>query len=417
MWKFQCKKQLGVILVGFIFGAILFGAFGYQRELILDLMNKMSMAQLSKEAYIPYLLGGITIAGAVNGFMLTMYFIQRFNINYMFVIIIFFFGGFSFIAPIGAILLLPTVAVCIFGWLTIPNRGNHKALEKNEVTSVAEVERVYRLHHRYVNDYDDLAKKVWNYTLRMNVVYAVGLIVMFFAIFYVEDLFLMFLVFVCYAVMFIQLTKRKAMALEPIIALLYDECNPEACASAIFALAKFSKKKKTFPLPQHLAQCMIYLNDPHLAVDVLVTCQKDKVANMFPYYSLMAYAYYQLGDASMVQLQFDECEKNSARNVNGPIGMLRSQCLDGISNKLEIMNKEFGKARRYFEANVNTTPYEFQKVDFHYYLGLIAFVDHDLDEAQRKFDYVKQHGNQMYFVEKANKFLQMIANAAPEDTY
>lgn len=416
MWKFQCKKHLAVITAAFVIGAVAFGFFGYQKEFITEiLVGQMKMPELTKIAYLPYLMGGFAVAGAVNGFLLTMQFIQRYNINFIFVFILIFLGGISFIAPLGCLLLIPTVVVCIYGWLTMPNRGNHKAFAKNTVSSVAEVERVYRLHHKYLDGYEDMAKKIWDYNLRMNLLYAFGWVALFTMMVLVENLVILIMLFIIYAVLFLQLARRRALALQPVISLLYDDCNPEACASAIFALARKGRKKKNFPLPQHLAQCMIYLNDPHLAVDILVTCQRNKTNIMFPYYSLMAYAYYQLGDSSMVKLQYDECFKNSARMNTGPMSVLKDQCLQGIQNKLDLMDKSFDSARTFFDGTISTISYEFQKVDYHYYLGLISFVEKDLYDADKHFTYVHDHGGSMYFVEKANKFLKMMAEAPSED--
>ena len=64
---------------------------------------------------------------------------------------------------------------------------------------------------------------------------------------------------------------EKCMMLQPIVSLLYDQCDPLACASAIFALAHKSHRKKNFPLIQQMAQCMIYLDDPHLAIDIMAS--------------------------------------------------------------------------------------------------------------------------------------------------
>lgn len=412
MWKYQCKKHLGFLLGAAILGAVLFGYMGYSQEAMKQTAELMNYPELLKMDFVPYIAGAIAGAGAINGLLLTSYLTQRFNLSFIITYLIIFML-FTPMAIIGMFLLLPAIIVCIYGWLTIPNRSRRKDLKKNTVSSVAEIERVYRLHHKYLSEYEDLAKKVWDYTLRMNLAYIIGLLCIFLLILWIDDLFMLFLVFVIYAILFFNLTRRKTIAVQPIISLLYDDCNPEACASAIFALARKSRKRKNFPLPQYLAQSMIYLNDPHLAADVMVTCERNKNTIMFPYYSVMAYVYYQLGDRSMVKLQYDECEKASTRMVNGPMGMMRQQCLSGIENKMNLMDKTFDKVKTHYESLLESSAFEFQKVDAHYYLGLIAFVDRDLDEAQHHFRYVSEHGNQLYFVEKANTFLKTIEAAQP----
>ena len=44
-------------------------------------------------------------------------------------------------------------------------------------------------------------------------------------------------------------------------------------------------------------------------------------------------------------------------------------------------------------------------------LGLIAFVEKDLEEAKGCFRYVCAHGNKIYYVEKAQSFLKTIEQA------
>lgn len=412
MWKFQCKKHMGVLLTTAIFGAVMFGFFGYAQVYVKQVAEISNQPELLTNPVLPYLIGAVIGAGAGNGLMILTYLMQRFNITFIFMYLIIMLA----ITPmviVGMVLLIPSIVVCAYGWFTIPNREKRNNMKRSSISTVAEIERVYRLHHTYHEEYEEVAKKAWDYTLRLNLTYIIGLLFVFLVSMWMEDILMVFLLIIVYSVFFFQLNRKKALVMEPIVSLLYEQCDPEACASAIFAFARKSKRRKNFPLPQYLAQCMIYLNDPHLAVDVLVTSERNKQAIMFPYYSLMAYAYYQLGDQSMVQLQFDECSKSSIRMTNGPMGMLRKQCLDGIENKIKLMEKDFDVAQTYYTEYAKGSIYEFQKVDTQYYLGLICFVERDLDRAQRHFTYVKDHGKKLYFVEKANNFLHMIEAAQP----
>lgn len=415
MWKYQCKKHVMVILVSFVAGAVLFGLMGYQREYLTSLLRQSVPAEMAgeliKAEYMYYLIGGLTISGLANGLMLLTYVMQRFNIPFILMFFLFFAGGFTIIEMIGALTVIPAIAVCIFGMLTIPNRGKRREFAKENVTSVAEVERVYRLHHQYLDAYEELGKKAWSFNLKMNLLYFTGLIAVLLVILYVQDFFVVFIAMMLYSILFFQLTKRKNQSMQPIISLLYDQCYPEACATAIFAYAKKGRRKKSFPMPQHLAQCMVYLNDPHLAIDVLATSAQGRGNFIFAYHSLMAYAYYQLGDRSMVKFHYDECEKAGARVNNGPMQMIKAQCLEGIQNKLDLMDQNFESSRSFFEKAMPTAGFEFQRVDFKYYLGLIGFVQKDLDEAKSCFSYVVQHGNKIYYVEKAQSFLKTIEKA------
>lgn len=412
MWKYQCKRHLLILLGSFVIGAVLFGVFGYERSLITAAIKQSVPAELLgdmlQQGYIYYLVGGFAISGLLNGLLLMTYAMQRYNIPFIALFLVFLFGGSLIIESLGALLVIPAIIVCIYGMLTIPNRGQHKEFAKDKVSSVQEVERVYRLHHAYLSEYEDMGKKVWSFSLKMNMLYAVGLACILLVILYVNDLWVIIIAMMLYSMLFFQLTKRKQMAMQPIIALLYDQCNPEACATAIFALANKGKRKKNFPLAQHLAQCMIYLNDPHLAIDVLATCNQNRGSFVFAYYSLMAYAYYQLGDNNMVKYYLNECEKAGAKAGNGPMQMIRQQCQEGIQNRLDLMEQNFNSSRSFYQRVLPTVGFEFQRVDFYYYLGLIAYVEKDLEEAERCFRYVRDHGNTMYFAEKARTFLTNI---------
>ncbi len=415
MWKYQCKKHLLIVLGSFAAGAILFGIMGYQRDLLVSMMKDMlpsaAAAEMMKQDYLYYLIGGFTLAGMANGIMLMMYVLQKYQIPFMVVFFIFFMGGFTVIEMIGFICLIPAVFVCIYGMLTIPNRGKRKTLDGNKMYTVQEIERVYRLHHEYLPEFESLGKKAWQFNFKMNLLYAAGLIAIVLVILYVNNFMVVFVAIMLYSMLFFQLAKLRAQALQPIIALLYEQCNPQACASAIFAYTKKARRKKNFPMPQHLAQCMIYLNDPHLAIDVLATGSQGKGGYIYAYHSLMAYAYYQLGDRSMVKYHYDECEKAGGNAKSGPIQLIKNQCLSGIQNKLDLMDQNFSNCQKYYEQTLPTVGLEFQRVDFKYYLGLIAFVERDLDEAENQFNYVIQHGGSLYYVDKAKSFTETIRKA------
>ena len=99
---------------------------------------------------------------------------------------------------------------------------------------------------------------------------------------------------------------------------------------------------------------MVYLNDPHLAIDVLATSAQGRGNFIFAYHSLMAYAYYQLGDRSMVKYHYDECEKAGARVNNGPMQMIKTQCLEGIQNKLDLMDQNFTGSRVFLKSDADS---------------------------------------------------------------
>lgn len=413
MWKYQCKRHLIAVLIGMVVGLFVFHD-------ISKAMIPQSIAQLAEMGFnsaeltatmkndtMIYVMSMLFGGGMINTFLLIYYLMQRFNPLVLFLAMIFINPVVDIALLVGVIGLIPAIIVCIYGILTTPNRGKHKQFEKVQVSSVSEIERVYRLHHAYLDEYEGMAKRLFMTNISITVLYALGVLTLILS-FNIDNYAISMMVLFAYIIILFYVIKKKNENVQPIVALLYEQCNPEACASAIFALAKKMHAKKNFPLGQYLAQCMIYMNDPHLAIDVLACTKRNNVNLTMAYHSIMAYANYQLGDESEVRRHYDECEKLNVRGVNSPLAMVKQQYLQSIENKLNLMDKDFEKSRTFYQQALDTTTMEFQKVDFRYYLGLIAFVQEDIWEAKTQFDYVTAHGNGMYFVEKARKFLMMI---------
>ena len=105
---------------------------------------------------------------------------------------------------------------------------------------------------------------------------------------------------------------------------------------------------------------------------------------------------------------YEECDKLAIKGVNTPLGAIKQQYLESISNKLDLMHQDFNKARKFYIGALEMTTFEFQRIDFKYYLGLIAFVNKEYMEARSQFSYVASRGKGMYFTEKAENFLAMI---------
>lgn len=412
MWKYQCKRHLIAVLIGMVVGLFVF--HDISKAMIPQSIawfaemgfNAEFLASMKSETMI-YVTSMLCGGGMINTFLLIYYLMQRFNPLVLFLAMIFINPVVDIALLVGVIGLIPAIIVCIYGILTTPNRGKHKQFEKIQVTSVTEIERVYRLHHAYLDEYEGMAKRLFMTNISITVLYALGVLTLILS-FNIDNYAISMMVLFAYIIILFYVIKKKNENVQPIVALLYEQCNPEACASAIFALAKKMHAKKNFPLGQYLAQCMIYMNDPHLAIDVLACTKRNNVNLTMAYHSIMAYANYQLGDESEVRRHYDECEKLNVRGVNSPLAMVKQQYLQSIENKLNLMDKDFDKARTFYQQVLDTTTMEFQKVDFRYYLGLIAFVQEDIWEAKTQFEYVTAHGNGMYFVEKARKFLMMI---------
>ena len=418
MWKYQCKKQLLSILLSGIVGAIVFGLLGYDQDTFINTLKVYiddpailnNVSTLLSNSFIPYITGAIVFAGIMNGINLFIILMQRYNINYFFILFILMFNVVWLPVLVVGIIALPVcIVVYLYGWITIPNRGKRRQINKEKLSSIQEVERVFRLHHTYDERYEEIAGSIWKNMLIANVLSIIGAVALIFVFIFVQNTMVVLICMSLYFMLSFQITRRKSLMLQPIVSLLYDQCDPNACASAIFALAKKSHRKKNFPLVQQLTQCMIYLDDPHLAIDIMSSgSMQNKNGLQYAYHSLMAYAYYQLGDRGMVQHYFEECEKIPARNTNGPFGIIRLQTLAAIQNKLSLMDQELDKAQQFYKGLLASAGFRFQKVDANYYLGLIAFVQKDINVAARHFTMVIEQGNKMFFVNKAKEFMQII---------
>lgn len=409
MWKYECKRHLLYVGLGMLVGALIFGLLGWQQEFVQEMLKTVTdNKEILTDPYLPYMFGALMVGSLVNGMLLLFAIIRHFNLNFLFVAIALMLFG-SYIGVFGFFALLPTIVVCLYGWATIPNRKEHNELTKNASNAVKEAERIYRLHHVYDEANEELGDRAWKIMLRVNILYFLGIVGLFLILLYVEDFMIVMLAGLIFMGLFYQLTKYKNSALQPIISLLYDQCDPEACATAIFALARKAHKKKTFPLTQQLAQCMIYLNDPHLAIDILAIGNTNRHGIVYPYYTLMGYAYYLLGDQSMVEHQKNECERLGGKaNTTGPMGLFRQQAIESINTKLLLMNQEFDQAKLYYQRASEVKGMAFQEVDTNYYLGLISFVQQEFYQAQTHFEFVSQHGNKIYFKQKADEFLATI---------
>lgn len=409
MWKYQCKRHLLSLLIGAAVGVILF-ATTMDSSAIQEMrqMYPSIPAEYIQMAYdMRYLTGALIGASTLNGIMLLIMLVQKLNFSpFMLMILIFFLPIFGILLAIGLILLIPTIVVCIYGMLTIRNAAakNFKTLPSGDGK---EVERVYRLHHAYRDDVVPLALKCRKDSDKWTIVYALGLAALMCMLIVVHNMALSMIAFVIYGFIFLYVLRLRAQSVIPINDLLYNQCDPEACATAILA---FSRRGNRLNLKLQLlfAQCMLYLNDPQLAMDSLVLMRRNGGAGELSYQSLMANANYQLGDRSALQVNLEAC-KTVKINGMGPTGsMMRQESVDSIQNKLNLMDERFDLCIAHYQQLLPRMMLNFQLVDAHYYLGMIAFVQKDFAAAEEHFRFVSARGNKMFYKEKADRYLALI---------
>ncbi|MBP3853237.1 MAG: hypothetical protein J6D18_01560 [Erysipelotrichaceae bacterium] len=407
MWKYQCKTHLIALLAAFFLGAFLaffslqqgldLSAFSYPEEVV-DYINNNKI--------LFYMAGGLSIAGIVNVIFMIYYAGNMYNINPVVLIVILMF----FTQPlmyIGTLLVIPAIIVCIYGIITSRNELR-KEYQNAKVSDEEEIFRIYKNTHKLDETVKPLALACRNNVIRITAIYILGVIAVLFVMTLINNLFVLVISLVFYLLALNLLLRYRSSSIIPIAALLYESCDPEACASAIFYYSQWRGRMK---LKQHalLAQCLIYLDDPQLAQDVLVHFPKKDAASILQYWSLMAYVYYLLKDESDLQrckVQADKVQLNA-----GKTGVLiQSEEKRAIQNKIDLMNGELNTSKKYYLHALKQARFPFQQVDASYYIGLISFVQEDYSLANMYFNKVIDFGNKMCFVAKAKKYLELMEN-------
>lgn len=412
MWKYHCKKQLLIILVAFIIGAVMFHS---SYDNVIPEIEKAYFETFKTAiafptgTYVSYLAAGFSVAALANAIVLFLALSKKYNIAiFLLVAIMFFFQLLVLLlSVVGAIILIPTIFVCIYGWVSIPNKKERSNLEAAKNNYVSDMERLFRLHYKFDDSVDGLVKGVWKMQILNNVMYGVAVTLFVIIMLYTTDLLLLGVAMLAYVFVLYYLMRRRAQVLQPIISLLYEKCDPIACASAIFSLTKLAHKRKQFYLPQHLAHCMIFLNDGNFAIDILTSCNKSNLAISYSIHTMSAYAYYIMGDKSMVQFHYSECEKLVGRGNKG-LTMMREQALQSIQTKIDLMNQELDKVKNHYNDIVTGALYPFQQADAHYFIGLINFIEKNWQSAKQSFEVVSKLGNKMYYKAKSDEYLGLI---------
>lgn len=405
MWKYQCKTHLLSLLAAFAVGVILavislrqgldLSTFSYPEEII---------AYINEHPSVYYISGGLSIAGIVNVILLVHFASTQYNINPIFLIV----GLMFFTQPIlmlGTMLVIPAALVCIYGLLT--SRSDlQKEYHKNKISDDDEIFRQYKMNHTLDETVKPLALACRNNVIRITGIYCLGIVAIIVVMGVVQNLFIMVAALAFYLMALNLLLRYRSSSIIPIAALLYENCDPQACASAIFYYSTWRGKIR---LKQHalLAQSLIYMDDPELAQDVLINFPKKDAGSILQYWSLMAYVYYLLKD----EADLIRCKEEAAKvrlNVGSTGVMIQSEENRAIQNKVDLMNGELNTAKKYYLHALKQAKFPFQQVDASYYIGLISFVEEDYSLATLYFNKVVDFGNKISFVEKAKKYLSMM---------
>ena len=369
------------------------------------------LAYLQNNMWILYLGDALLISGIINIIYIGQYVTARFNISPWIVMCLIFFLP-EYMIYIGTLLVIPAFIVCIYGMLSLRSSISKERREFN-FSNDDELVRMYKIHHNLDESYKELAKTCRKNVRKLNGIYALGIVALLVILILINNMLLLAVLLMFYLFAFNLVLRYRAVSLLPITRLLYEDCNPEACASAIIYYCTNSKGHTR--LKQHilLAQCLIYLNDPELAQDVLISYPRKDAASSLQYWSLMSYIDYMLKDEDGLSRCKEEAQ--SIRLHYGRAGvMIQSEEMAAIENKIHLMDGDLNTCKKYYLQGLQRATFPFQQVDSCYYIALISFVEEDYKLARLYFEKVLEIGNRMYFVEKAKNYLTKIDKIYPE---
>lgn len=428
MWKYRCKSHLIAMSVAFVVGlALSVVVFSSGVDLNSDMFSSalsqapgvntealnQVLTYLQNNMWILYLGDALLISGIINIIYIGQYVTARFNISPWIVMCLIFFLP-EYMIYIGTLLVIPAFIVCIYGMLSLRSSISKERREFN-FSNDDELVRMYKIHHNLDESYKELAKTCRKNVRKLNGIYALGIVALLVILILINNMLLLAVLLMFYLFAFNLVLRYRAVSLLPITRLLYEDCNPEACASAVIYYCTNSKGHTRLKQHTLLAQCLIYLNDPELAQDVLISYPRKDAASSLQYWSLMSYIDYMLKDEDGLSLCKEEAQ--SIRLHYGRAGiMIQSEEMAAIENKIHLMDGDFNTCKKYYLQGLQRANFPFQQVDSCYYIALISFVEEDYKLARMYFEKVLEIGNRMYFVEKAKNYLAKIDKIYPEPT-
>lgn len=407
MWKYRCKSHL-LSLIGAFFVGALITAFSMSSDMAIyqEFLPREVYQFMSQNTVMTYMIGGFSFAGIVNTILIFQLLSSTFGVSPFIMILVLMMAA-NVALMIGTFLVIPAVIVCIYGMVSL-KLSREKEMARRNFSQDSELVRMYTLHHELIEDMKPLADTCKKNVNKMTALYLLGVVALMIVCFVVNNLLIITLIFFVYMFLFNILLKYRASCLIPITSLLYDQCNPEMCASAIIYYStkngKVKLKNQTL-----FAQCLIYLDDPELAQDVLISYPRKDAASSLTYWSLMASIYYQLKDEDGLNRCKEEATK--IKLGFGQTGvMIQSEEVAAIQNKINLMNGEFSTSKKYYLDSLKKSRFAFQQVDACYYIALISFVEQDYPLSNLYFDKVVSLGNKMSFVKKAKHYQSKMEN-------
>lgn len=407
MWKYKCKSQffslIGAFVVGFLM-TMFFSSNEVFQEVIRETMPAEIASAFQSNPWLIGVSGGLGFAGLLNVFLIGNLISASFP-GAMYLLLLAAIMLPEYAISIGMLSLPIMLVVTLYGWISLVMQTKRGYARAN-ITGDDEIIRIYLLHHQLDPKFEPMAEETKKTLFKVNLAYTLGLVAVFCAMFFLENLFIsMVLVLIC-ILAFQYLARIRAGCYSAISSILINDCNPEGCLSALIYL---SKTRSHYKIKNRalFAQCLIYLNEPGLAQDVLIAFPRSTTNNLMAYYSLMGYIYYLLKDENGLVRCKDELA--NLKPQMGAMGMMvKSEEMASLENKINLMHSDFNTCKKYYLNLLKRSVTNLQKSDCEYYIALISFVQQDYVIAKMYFEKVLQTGNKLYFVRNAKNYLNKI---------
>lgn len=407
MWKYNCRRQFLTLSASFLIGflvTLLFSSNDMFWNMAQEVLPAETLAFFTANPVMISVSAGLGFAGLVNVFeignMIATYYSGSTFLMILFLIML------PDVAMMIGILGLPVMLiVSLYGWISL-RMGVRKGLRVAKITGDDEIVRIYTLHHTLDEKYKALGESTRKTMRTAQFASVLGLVAIACVLFFLNNIWLvMLLLFVCMFA-FQWISRFRSTAFQEITKLLYQDCDPEACMSA---LIYYSKRGKHYKLANRglAALCLINLDEPSLAQDVLIEFRRANAADLLTYYSLMGSTYYQLSDESGVIRCAEEMSK--LRMPRGPMGMVVKNFQYGmLENKLNLMHGELNESKKYFLNVMQSAQFNLQKAECAYFIALISYVQLDYVVAKMYFEKTIKYGGSLYYVDKAYGYLEKI---------
>lgn len=408
MWKYQCKNQIISLLCAFALGVLLMAVtlngtnyIDYIAEVVPNDIVKV----FESNPLLIYIGGGLITAGLCNVFLIGNILSSQFGIS-TFVIFLILMMVPNYAIMIGVYTAPIMLIVSIYGYLSLKMK-DRGLLKARNLSSDDEIIRIYTIHHPLQEEYKEMALSIRKQIRKIMWIYLLGIVAVFCVMFLIDNIFIVIIAVFAYMMCFQYLARYRSQCFMPIANLLYQKCDPEACMSALIYYSERRNNHYKLTNRALMANCMIYLDDPSLAQDILITFPRGNATNNLMYWSLMAYTYYLLKDEAGLYRCKEEIAGIKVGFGNMSL-MYKTSEQNAIENKIRLMNRDFNACKQYYLSVLQAATNNLQKADAEYYIALISYVQEDFPVARLYFQRTIQIGNKLYFVRNARNYLDKI---------